>query len=200
MARRLLTVRVMARAHRTIDHDTIKQWVEGRGGHPAHVTRSGSGEDPGILRIDYPGYSGEDSLERIGWDEWLKAFDANGLAFLYQEERDSRFSKLVRRNDEDGPEQEAGAEGAGGGGSQHAGKPARPRRENRWQRRTSPVTLDDASAEELDALYGVGPAIARRIVQHRRKHGRLRGTEDLVAIDGIDRATARQIAEQIDFG
>jgi hypothetical protein len=55
-----------------------------------------------MLRIDFPGYSGRESLERIGWDEWFEQFDANGLAFLHREvqHRDGsldRFNKLVRR-------------------------------------------------------------------------------------------------------
>jgi len=61
------------------------------------VKSTGAGEDPGVLRIDYPGFSGQDSLERIGWDEFFEWFDRNNLAFLYQDKRNSRFSKLVSR-------------------------------------------------------------------------------------------------------
>jgi hypothetical protein len=50
-----------------------------------------------VLRIDYPGFSGADTLERIDWDDWFEAFDRNKLAFLYQDKRNSRFSKLVNR-------------------------------------------------------------------------------------------------------
>ncbi|MGN6184088.1 MAG: hypothetical protein ACTHQM_10590 [Thermoanaerobaculia bacterium] len=53
--------------------------------------------DPGVLRIDYPGYSGTDTLERIDWEDWFQAFDRNKLAFLYDKKRNSRFSKLVNR-------------------------------------------------------------------------------------------------------
>jgi hypothetical protein len=49
------------------------------------------------LRIDYPGFSGEDTLEELSWDEFFETFDQNDLAFLYQEEADSRFSKFVER-------------------------------------------------------------------------------------------------------
>ena len=82
----------------TTDHDEIRQWVEARGGFPAHVKRTGSRRgDLGVLRIDYPGYSGRDTLERIDWDDWFDAFERNKLAFLYQDKRNSRFSKLVNR-------------------------------------------------------------------------------------------------------
>src|SRR6476661_2666771 len=91
----------MASAKRTTDHQTIMSWVDKRGGHPAHVTGSGKGGNAGILRIDYPGFSGEQTLEPLDWDVWFDAFEQNGLALLYQDEGDSRFSKLVRRRPED---------------------------------------------------------------------------------------------------
>jgi hypothetical protein len=91
----------MSEAKTTTDHRQIQKWVEARGGIPAHVKRTGRGRDLGVLRIDYPGFSGEESLERISWDDWFKAFDAHQLAFLYQDSvkggAKSRFSKLVAR-------------------------------------------------------------------------------------------------------
>src|SRR5436309_14208405 len=88
----------VASAKATIDHDQIRKWVEARGGHPAHVKRTGTRRgNPGVLRIDYPGFSGEESLERIDWDQWFDWFDRDNLAFLYQDEGGSRFSKLVDR-------------------------------------------------------------------------------------------------------
>lgn len=91
----------MAQARTTIDHETIRKWVESRGGHPAHVKATGSDDDPGVLRIDFPGYSGEDTLAPITWDDFFEKFEANDLAFLYQDEDDSRFSKLVSRGSAD---------------------------------------------------------------------------------------------------
>jgi hypothetical protein len=85
----------------TTDHKSIKQWVEERGGSPARVKDTDKGKSSGVLRIDYPGYAGEDSLEPITWDEFFKGFEENNLAFLYQEETkdgsQSRFSKLIER-------------------------------------------------------------------------------------------------------
>lgn len=90
----------------TTDHATIRQWVESRGGHPAHVKDTGHGDDPGVLRIDFPGYSGKERLEQIPWDEWFKWFDKNHLAFVYEDRTadgaQSRFSKLVNRGDSHG--------------------------------------------------------------------------------------------------
>ncbi len=87
----------MATAQPTTDHDEIRQWVEARGGHPARVRETGSRKDPGILRIDFPGYSGEETLEEIEWDEWFEWFDRNRLAMLLSDGQGSRFSKLVSR-------------------------------------------------------------------------------------------------------
>ena len=88
--------------HTTTDHDEIRSWAEARGGRPAAVEGTGSGDDPGILRIDFPESPGDDdALEQISWDEWFAAFDANGLALVYQERtadgQESRFNKLVSR-------------------------------------------------------------------------------------------------------
>jgi hypothetical protein len=60
------------------------------------VKRTGRGDDPGILRIDYPGFSGQQTLERLDWDEFFEWFDRDGLEFLYQDKPKSRFSKFVR--------------------------------------------------------------------------------------------------------
>jgi hypothetical protein len=95
----------MSTSNTTIKHAEIRRWVEERGGFPAHVKRTGDkSNDLGVLRIDFPGFSGEDSLERVEWDAWLKAFDANELAFLHQDKtadgKTSRFNKLVARDRE----------------------------------------------------------------------------------------------------
>lgn len=81
----------------TTDHDTIRRWVEERGGHPACVRGTGGKNDPGLLRIDFPGFSGEGKLEEITWDEFFQSFEKNNLAFLYERDKNSRFSKLIDR-------------------------------------------------------------------------------------------------------
>ena len=85
-----------AESKTTTDHEEIRRWVEERGGHPARV------KGTNLLRIDYPGFSGEERLEQIDWDEFAAVFDKNKLVFLYQEETkdggESRFSKFVDRD------------------------------------------------------------------------------------------------------
>jgi hypothetical protein len=85
----------------TTDHDFIRRWVEERRGHPACVKGAGGKDDAGILRIDFPGCSGEESLQPISWEEFFEKFEESKLALLYEEgERDggrSRFNKLINR-------------------------------------------------------------------------------------------------------
>ena len=86
----------------TTDHKEIQRWAEERGGKPAVVRSTHEEAEGGVLRIDFPGYSGKDSLEEISWDEFFETFDDRKLAFLYQDENkegdESRFFKLVNRN------------------------------------------------------------------------------------------------------
>ncbi len=88
----------MSAAKRTINHQEIKRWVERHGGHPATVKRTRGSTDVGLIRIDFPGFSGAGTLQPIEWDEWFAKFDEQGLAFLYQEGKNTNFNKLVRRN------------------------------------------------------------------------------------------------------
>lgn len=91
------------KSHTTTDHDTIRRWIEERGGRPATVrgTERG-GEDAGILRVDFPGRGEDQKLEPLEWDEFFQKFDEADLAFLYQDETKSgdtsRFFKFVSRH------------------------------------------------------------------------------------------------------
>ena len=85
----------------TTDHDTIRRWVEERGGRPATVKGTGNGE-AGILRVDFPRRGDDESLQEVSWDEFFEKFDKENLAFVYQEKtadgEKSRFSKFVSRD------------------------------------------------------------------------------------------------------
>ena len=67
--------RTSASAHALTDHEGIRRWAEERGGKPACVRGTGASDDVGMIRLDFPGYSGETSLEKISWDEWFNKFD-----------------------------------------------------------------------------------------------------------------------------
>ena len=49
----------------------------------------------------------------------------------------------------------------------------------------APVSLNTATAEQLDTLDGVGPATASKILDYRRQHGGFRSIDDLGEIPGI---------------
>ncbi len=84
----------------TVDHDEIRDWAEARGGIPAAVAGTRSGENA-VLRLDFG--DSDEQLEQISWDEFFRVFDDNGLAFLYQDEKEngevSRFSRFVVREE-----------------------------------------------------------------------------------------------------
>jgi len=91
----------MSQAKSTTDHDTIRKWAEARQGKPATVRATiDEDEAAGILRIDFPGGTGEETLEEISWDDFFQKFDEEELEFLYQDKVDgdtSRFCKFVSR-------------------------------------------------------------------------------------------------------
>lgn len=94
----------MARSKRTIDHTEIKKWAEARGARPSHIKRTGSKEDPGLLRLNFPAFA-EKNLENISWKEFFEKFEENKLAFLYQDKKSngetSNFSRLVKRDEKE---------------------------------------------------------------------------------------------------
>ncbi len=100
-----------SKANWTTDHEFIRKWAEERGAKPTAVKGTGGGDDPGIIRLDFPGYSGEGKLEPISWDEWFAKFDESDLALLYQEEtaegEKSNFNKLVKRETAEAREEQS---------------------------------------------------------------------------------------------
>ncbi len=83
------------------DHEEIRRWAEERNAQPARVKGTGGDGDVGMIRLDFPGYTGEESLEPINWDEWFRKFDESNLALLVQDEtargERSNFNKLIGR-------------------------------------------------------------------------------------------------------
>ena len=86
----------------TIDHDEIRRWAEEHDGQPVQVRGTGGDDDVGVLRIDFPGGTGDERFEELDWDDWFAKFDDAHLALVYQERKadgsDSTFNKLVDRD------------------------------------------------------------------------------------------------------
>jgi competence protein ComEA len=61
------------------------------------------------------------------------------------------------------------------------------------------VDVDRASAEELEALPRVGPALARRIIQDREQHGAFGSLHALMRVNGIGPKLVTQLAAHVTF-
>lgn len=188
----------MARSNTTTDHDTIRKWAEERGGKPAEVASTAKGDDVGIIRIDFPGFSGENQLQEISWDDWFRKFDEANLALVYEEEtadgQKSNFNKLVgretaaarakgektnRRSIRSGARRSTGA---GPRGSRQAARPeaARTARSKRSTSTRAGSTASRGSAQTKKATSRKRTTTSRRAgaaapASSSRKGGRARG-------------------------
>jgi competence protein ComEA len=57
----------------------------------------------------------------------------------------------------------------------------------------APVSLSTATAEQLDALPGIGPVTAQKIVDFRTQHGAFHSVDELDAVSGIGPAKLDQL-------
>jgi len=55
------------------------------------------------------------------------------------------------------------------------------------------LNLNTATPRELEALPGIGPALAKRIVEFREKKGGYKRVEELLAIPGISEKKFRAL-------
>lgn len=62
---------------------------------------------------------------------------------------------------------------------------------------TSKMNINTATVDELDALPGIGPALAQRIVDYRTQNGDFKTIEDIKKVRGIGDALFNQIKDLI---
>jgi len=63
--------------------------------------------------------------------------------------------------------------------------------------RSGPININRATARQLDALDGVGPVIAQRIVDYRKLNGSFLIIDDLQKVSGIGAAKFAQIKAKV---
>lgn len=62
-----------------------------------------------------------------------------------------------------------------------------------------PMAINRAHAEDLELLPGVGPSLAKRIVEARERAGPFRGPADLGRVRGLGRRTQEKLAQFLSF-
>ena len=82
------------------------------------------------------------------------------------------------------PRRQAAVSGGGAGPGAASGPPG-------------PVHLNTATLEDLDALPGVGPTTAQRILDYRQEHGAFSSVDELDAVPGIGPARLEQLRELV---
>jgi hypothetical protein len=125
----------MNRSKTTYDHDEIREWAEQRKGTPVAVKGTArGGRDVGMIRIDFPGYSGGGKLQPISWDDWFAKFDREQLAMVLQDETRSgevsHFNRLVSRDtisEKSNPKRKGPTKGGANGGKSGAKSQTKPK-------------------------------------------------------------------------
>jgi competence ComEA-like helix-hairpin-helix protein len=59
------------------------------------------------------------------------------------------------------------------------------------------ININTAPAEEFMRIPGIGPSLAARLVEYRRKHGRFKRPQEIIIVRGMSAKRYRQIAHLI---
>jgi competence protein ComEA len=135
----------------------------------AVVHVAGAVRDPGVYRLP-AGARVKDAVERAGGAR--RGSDVNAIN-LAAKVVDGQQVVVPSRGVGGGAAAAAAAGDAGGGGAV-AGAAAGP-----------PISLNSATADQLDTLDGIGPATAAKIIAWRTQHGGFRSVADLGQVPGI---------------
>jgi competence protein ComEA len=147
--------------------------VEQAPASPAVVHVAGAVRDPGVYHLP-SGARVQDAIRRAGGARGRADLDQINLAAKVA---DGQQILVPLRGGIGTVPAAAGTATAGAGsdaGVSAGGAPAGP-----------PVSLNSATAEQLDTLDGVGPATAAKILAYRTQHGGFRSVDELAQIPGI---------------
>lgn len=64
---------------------------------------------------------------------------------------------------------------------------------------TKKLSINEAEAQELESLPGIGPALAERIVSYRSKYGKFQSLDDLKKVKGIGDRLLSRISPFLEF-
>jgi competence protein ComEA len=144
---------------------------------PAHTPASGSGN---ALVVDVAGAVRRPGLYRLA--RGMRIADAIALAGGFTRRAD-RVAVNLAAPVADGEQIVVPARGAGTAGASSGAGPSP----------TAPLDLNTATLEQLDALPGIGPTTAQKILDYRQAHGPFRSVADLDAVPGIGQGRLEQL-------
>lgn len=147
---------------------------------------AGAVRRPGVYHLR-EGKRVDDAIARAGGPARRADIGALNLAAKLEDGR----QVLVPRKAATGevtaaPDAAATAGVAGAAGAASAGAPAAP-----------PINLNTATIEQLDQLDGIGPGIARKILQYRVERGGFSTVEELKQVPGIGEARFASLKERV---
>ncbi len=62
---------------------------------------------------------------------------------------------------------------------------------------TEKININTATAEQLQTLPGIGPALAKTIIEHRTKSGKFSRIEELINVKGIGEKKFQKIKDRL---
>ena len=145
----------------------------------AVVHVAGAVRNPGVYRLP-AGARVQDAVERAGGAR--RGGDVNAINLA---------AKVVDGQQVVVPSRAGGGAAAapaasGAGGASTAGAASGP-----------PISLNSATADQLDTLDGIGPATAAKIIAWRTQHGGFRSVADLGQVPGIGPKKLAAIKDQV---
>lgn len=145
--------------------------------HPLRVYVSGAVAHPDVYELSYDSIV-KDAIEAAGGPTGEADLNRINLA---RQVHDEEQIYVPQKGEENPPVSPPSASSSLSPSSQGSGK----------------VNINTATVEELDALPGVGPSIAQRIIDYRTTNGPFQSIEGIKEVKGIGDATFEKLKDKI---